>query len=375
MALWDKLKNEFVDIIDWTDGSQDTIVWRFPRHQNEIKYGAQLTVRESQMAVFINEGQVADVFEPGMYTLTTQNMPILTTLKGWKYGFNSPFKAEVYFVNTKNFIDCKWGTTDSFPPIRDKEFGMIRLKGHGNYTFRVTDPGKFIKEVSGTDGHFTVDEVSHQLRDMIVAGFGDALGSSNIPVLDLLGNFDELGQFVKAKMNPEFLSYGLEVTKFFIKNISFPEAIKEAIDKKSSMGILGDLNQYAQFQAANAMEAAAKNPGGDAGAGIGMGMGFAMANQMGKMYTQPQAAAPAPAAQENVPPPIPGSVSMFVAIDGEQAGPFKMDTILSMIDENRIDKDTLVWKKGMSDWSPAKEVPNLSALFDENTPPPLPPGQ
>lgn len=371
MGLLDKLKGEFIDIIDWTDSSQDTIVWRFPRYENEIKYGAKLTVRESQMAVFVNEGEIADVYAPGMYTLNTQNMPILTTIKGWKYGFKSPFKAEVYFVNTKNFIDQKWGTTNPIM-LRDKEFGPIRLRSYGNYTFKVTDPGKFIKEISGTDGHFTVDEVNDQLRDMIVTRFTDSLGSSGIPILDLASNYDELSTFMKAKMNPEFMEYGMEITKFLIENISLPEEVEKALDKRSSMGILGDLQQYAQFQAANAMEAAAKNPGGDASAGIGMGMGFAMAQQMGGMFMNQQN--PAAAGRVgNAPPPLPGSISMFVAVNGQQQGPFNMDIILQMVEKGEITKETLVWRQGMTEWQQAVEAPGTSGMFEaDQTPPPLP---
>lgn len=371
MGLFDKLKNELVDIIDWTDDSHDTIIWRFPRYENEIKYGAKLTVRESQMAVFVNEGQIADVYAPGMYTLSTQNMPILATIKGWKYGFKSPFKAEVYFVNTKNFTDQKWGTTNPIM-VRDKEFGPLRLRAYGNYTFKVTDPGKFIKEISGTDGHFTVDEVSDQLRDMIVTRFSDGVASSGIAILDLAANYDELSTFMKAKMNPEFLDYGLEITKYLVENISLPEEVEEALDKRSSMGIIGNLQQYAQFQAANAMEAAAKNPGGDASSGIGMGMGFAMAQQMGNMFTTQQQGPPTQSAG-NAPPPLPGSISMFVAINGQQQGPFNMDAILQMVQNGEITKDTLVWRQGMEQWQAAEEAPGTNGMFeDDSTPPPLP---
>ncbi len=370
MGILDKLKQEFIDIIEWTDFSSDTMVWRFPRYQNEIKYGAKLTVRESQVAVFVNEGQIADVYLPGMYTLNTQNMPILTTIKGWKYGFNSPFKAEVYFVNTKNFTDQKWGTKNPIM-LRDKEFGPLRLRAHGNYAYRVNDAAKFIKEIAGTDGHFTIDEITNQLRNLIVTRFSDALGESDIPILDLAANYDELSQFIKARINPDFLEYGLEVTKLLVENISLPEEVEAALDKRSSMGILGNLHQYTQFQAANAMEAAAKNPGGDASAGVGMGMGFAMANQMGQMLNNPQTHQPGQQPQSNVPPPIPGVISVFVAIDGQQTGPYKMDVILEMIKKGDISRETLVWKKGMEEWLPAIEVPGINGMFDE-TPPPIP---
>ena len=180
MGLFNKLKNEFIDIIDWLDPSNNTIVYRFPRYQNEIKMGAKLTVRESQVAVFINEGQIADIYQPGMYTLTTENMPILATLKGWKYGFNSPFKAEVYFVNTKKFLDNKWGTPNPVM-VRDPEFGPVRLRAFGVYEYRVEDAGKFIKDIVGTDGDFTVEKINNQLRNIIITRFSDAVAESKIP--------------------------------------------------------------------------------------------------------------------------------------------------------------------------------------------------
>ena len=244
MALWDRIKNELIDIIEWTDDSANTMVWRFPRFQNEIKNGAQLTVRESQVAVFVNEGQIADVYKPGRVKLETQNMPILTTLKGWKYGFNSPFKVEVYFVNTKNFTDNKWGTKNPIM-LRDPEFGPIRLRAFGTYAVKVVDAGKFIREIAGTQAHFTTEEVSEQLRNLVVTRFTDALGESKIPILDLAANYDELSKFISAKINPEFGEYGLEVTKFLVENISLPPEVETAMDKRSSMGIIGNLSQCA----------------------------------------------------------------------------------------------------------------------------------
>ncbi len=367
MGLWDKLKNELIDIIEWKDDSNNTMVWRFPRYQDEIKNGAQLTVRESQVAVFVNEGQIADVFKPGRYELTTQNMPILTTLRGWKYGFNSPFKVDIFFVNTKNFTDNKWGTKNPIM-LRDAEFGPIRLRAFGSFAIKITDAGKFIKEIAGTQAHFTTDEVTEQLRNLVVTRFSDAIGESKIPVLDLAANYDELSKFISGKINPEFGEYGLEVTKFLVENISLPTEVEQALDKRSSMGILGNLNQYAQFQAANAMEAAAKNPGGDAGAGIGMGMGFAMAQQMGQAFNaQNQQQAP------QGPPPLPGSnVQYFVAVNGQQQGPFNLAALQQMTQQGSLTRETLVWKQGMAGWTKASDTPDLGSLFGA-IPPPLPP--
>jgi membrane protease subunit (stomatin/prohibitin family) len=196
MGLFNKLKGEFIDVIEWTDSSSDTMVYRFERYGNEIKNGAKLTVRESQAAVFINEGQLADVFKPGMYDLTTANLPVLSTLKGWKHGFESPFKAEVYFVNTKRFTDLKWGTQNPIM-LRDKEFGPVRLRAFGSYSIRVTDPAVFLKEIVGTDDDFNKDEVTGQLRNIVVSRFSDALGESGIAVLDLASNYNELGDFLQ----------------------------------------------------------------------------------------------------------------------------------------------------------------------------------
>jgi len=371
MGLWDKLKAELVDIIEWTDDSNNTMVWRFPRYQNEIKYGAQLTVRESQQAVFVNEGQIADVFKPGRYTLETQNMPILTTLKGWKYGFNSPFKAEVYFVNTKNFTDQKWGTKNPIM-LRDAEFGPIRLRAFGTFALRITDAGKFIKEIAGTQAHFTTEEVTEQLRNLIITRFTDAIGESKIPALDLAANYDELSKFITTKVGPEFGEYGLEVTKFLVENISLPTEVEQALDKRSSMGILGNLNAYTQFQAANAMEAAAKNPGGGAADGMGLAMGFGMAQQMTQAFNNQSNQAPH-LNQQGAPPPLPTAAPQyFVAVNGQQQGPFTTAQLQQMVQQGGLTRDTLVWKQGLAAWIKAAEAADLGSLFGA-VPPPLPP--
>ncbi|MCX7862370.1 MAG: SPFH domain-containing protein [Bacteroidales bacterium] len=363
MGLFDKLRGEFIDIIEWLDPTNDTMVYRFERYQNEIKNGAKLTVRESQVAVFINEGQIADIFQPGMYTLTTENLPILSTLKGWKYGFNSPFKAEVYFINTKNFTDLKWGTPNPIM-LRDPEFGPIRIRAFGNYAMKVIDPAKFIKEIVGTDGNFTTDKITEQLKNIVVTRFTDAIGEAKIPVLDMASNYDELSKYLEQKIKPEFNEYGIELTKFLVANISLPPNVEEALDKRTSMGIIGDLNKYTQFQAAESMTAAANNPSGTAGAGLGMGMGFAMANQMMNAMNQQQ--------QQNTPPPVPPQIQFYVVINGQQAGPYDINTIKQLISQNQINKQTLVWRQGMSNWDNAGNVAELQNLFG-TVPPPIPP--
>jgi len=366
MGFFDKLRGEFIDIIEWTDSTGDTMVYRFPRYDNEIKMGARLTVREGQVAAFVNKGQLADVFVPGMYTLETDNMPILSTLMGWKHGFHSPFKAEVYFVSTRQFTDLKWGTKHPIT-LRDPEFGPVRLRAFGTYVVRVKDAGRFIREIVGTDGHFTTDEVTNQLRNMIVSRFADIIGESRIPVLDLAANYDELGEYVTHRIRDGFAEYGLDVTKLLVENISLPDEVEKALDKRASMGVIGDLKRYTQFQTANAMEEAAKNPGGMAAGGMGMGMGFAMANQMGGAM-----GAAGAASQPAAPPPLPQEATYYIAVQGQQQGPFTVEALRPCVQDGRLMRQTLVWKQGMAQWTPAEEVQDLASLFGA-VPPPLPP--
>jgi len=247
MSFWDKITGEFIDIIEWVDDSNDTLVWRFERYQNEIKNGAKLTVRQQQVAILVNEGQIADIFTSGMYELSTENMPVLSTLQGWKYGFNSPFKAEVYFVNLRTFTDNKWGTKNPVM-LRDPEFGPVRIRAFGNFNIKVGDPEKLLKEIVGTDGHFTLDEIHAQLKTLAVSRFSDAVAESKIPILDLAANYDELSELMKQRMNPDFEQYGLRLNSFLVENISLPPNVEQALDKRSSMGIIGNLNQYTHGQ-------------------------------------------------------------------------------------------------------------------------------
>ncbi len=363
MGLFDKIRGEFIDIIEWTDASNDTMVYRFERYDNEIKMGAKLTVREGQTAVFIDKGQIADIFSPGMYTLETDNLPILSTLEGWKHGFHSPFKAEVYFISTRRFTDLKWGTKHPIT-LRDAEFGPVRLRAFGTYCIKVIDPTLFIREIVGTDGHFTTDEITDQLRNLIISRFADIIGESKIPVLDLAANYDELGEFITNKIGPDFAGYGLEVTKMLVENISLPDAVEQALDKRTSMGVIGNLHQYTQFQTANAMEQAAKNPGGMAAGGMGMGMGFAMANQMGQ-------AMPAQQNQASGPPPLPQTTQFYISINNQQAGPFELAALSQHVKNGQLTRDTLCWRQGMAQWKPAGQVSELTNLFG-SVPPPLP---
>jgi membrane protease subunit (stomatin/prohibitin family) len=371
MGLFDKIRGELIDVIEWTDDSGDTLVRRFQRHNNEIKNGAQLTVREGQAAVFIDEGQLADVFTPGMYTLETENLPLLATLKGWKHGFESPFKAEVYFVNTRQFTDQKWGTKNPVT-MRDPEFGPVRVRAFGTYAVRVSNPGVFIKEIVGTDGHFTTPEITDQIRNILVARFSDAMAESGIPVLDMAANYDELGTKLDDRVQTDLESYGLELRTLLVENVSLPPAVEEALDKRTSMGVIGDMSKYTQYQAATAIGDAAKNPdgGGMAAGGMGAGLGFAMANQIGQALNQPpQAPAQAGGA---TPPPLPQGPQYFAAVGGQQAGPFGADALKEQIKAGSVTKETLVWTEGMAEWTPAEEVEAVAKLFGA-VPPPLPP--
>lgn len=367
-----KLSHEFIDIIEWLDDTNDTIVHRFERYQNEIKNGAQLVVREGQKAVFVSEGQLADVFKPGTYTLNTKNLPILATLKGWKYGFNSPFKAEVYFVNTRLFTDEKWGTKNPFI-LSDERFGMVEIRAFGTYSFRIEDSGKFVVDVVGTDGNFTNYEVNEHLKSLIVTRFTNTIGEANLPIELYAANTTELSETCQEVMQPEFGRVGIELEKFYIENVSMPEELKKEIFEYSRLDKL-DMTKLAQFKAAKAMEEAAKNEGGTAGAGMGMGMGFVLAQQMGSMMNPSLGQQPIaqPQAGAAIPPPMPVQTVYHYAVNGQQLGPVPIERLQELFANRTINRDTLVWKQGLSSWVALKDVEELKAFLGGNTPPPLP---
>ncbi|HMK37490.1 MAG TPA: SPFH domain-containing protein [Desulfomonilaceae bacterium] len=278
MGILDFVKAELIDVIEWLEDSGDVLVWRFPDKDHQIKMGAKLTVREGQAAVFVNEGQIADVFKPGLYSLTTQNMPVMTTLRSWKYGFESPFKAEVYFVSTRNFLDLKWGTQNPVM-MRDPDFGVVRLRAFGTYGIKVNDPGVFMKQIVGTEGTYTTDEIEGQLRSMLVSSFAAMLGNSHTAALDLAANYQTMGEKARTDMETDFQGYGLSLTRFVIENISVPPEVEKMLDTRSQMGIVGgDMARFTQFQTAQAIPEAAKS--GGAGDFMGMGAGIAMGQQM-----------------------------------------------------------------------------------------------
>ena len=374
MGIFDFLTGEFIDVIHWTDDTRDTMVWRFEREGHEIKYGAKLTVREGQVAVFVHEGQLADVFTPGLYMLETNNMPVLTTLQHWDHGFKSPFKSEIYFVATTRFNNLKWGTKNPIM-LRDPEFGPTRIRAFGTYTIRVKDPARFLVEIVGTDGEFTMDEISFQIRNIIVQEFSRVIAGSGIPVLDMAANTADLGKLIAAEVSPTLEQYGLEMPEFYIENISLPPAVEAALDKRTSMGLAGDLGKFTQYSAAEAMTAAAANPaGGGMAAGLGAGMGMAMANQM-QARPGPWGAAPQPAAQaaSPVPPPPPVEHVWHIAENGETKGPFSKADLGRMASAGELKRETYVWTAGQDGWKQAEDVQELAQLFTI-LPPPPPPG-
>jgi membrane protease subunit (stomatin/prohibitin family) len=362
--VFDFLKGEFIDVISWLDDTRDTMVWRFDRRGQAIKMGAKLTVREGQAAVFIHEGQLADVFQPGLYMLETNNMPILTTLQHWDHGFQSPFKSEVYFVNTTRFNDQKWGTKN---PImaRDPEFGPVRLRAFGTYSMRVTDPGKFIQEVVGTDGEFTADEISFQIRNVIVQSATQVLAKSGIPVLDMAANTADLGKIIANAIAPQVGEYGLSIPEFYIENISLPEEVEKAMDKRTSIGVAGDLNKYMQFNAAEAMGQPGSAMGAAMGAGMGAGMGMGMAQNLGPWGSQPAASAPPPPP----PPPAPAGKAWHLAADGATSGPYGEGDLAGLVASGRLGRATMVWTPGQDGWKMAAET-ELARLLDSVPPPP-----
>ncbi|HEX3899460.1 MAG TPA: SPFH domain-containing protein [Mycobacteriales bacterium] len=366
MGLLDKVKGQFIDIVEFLDDSRDTIVWRFPRQGNEIKMGAKLVCREGQAAVFENEGKIADVYQPGTYTLETQNMPILSDLKGWKYGFNSPFKAEVYFVGTRLYTDMKWGTQEPVT-VRDAEFGMVRLRAFGTFALQVTDPAALLRQLVGTDPNFTTEEVQDFLREKMVSEVGTALASSGVPMLDLAANQQKISETLAGTLTTAFADMGVSIPKFVIQNISLPPEVSAMLDKRTEMGVLGNLDQFTKFQAASAITEAAQNPGGVAGAGVGLGAGLAMGQQMAAAMA-PQTTTSAAAA----PPPLPVAAGFYLGVNGQQVGPFAPADLPAQVASGQLTPDTLVWRQGMGAWVRAADVPEVNSAFGA-APPPLPP--
>jgi len=318
------IKGELIEIIEWTDDSRDTLSFRWPDDDKEIKNGAQLIVRESQVVQFVYLGQFGDTFQPGKHTLTTDNIPVLTTLKGWKYGFETPFKADVYYVSTRLFTGNKWGTSNPVM-MRDNDFGIVRARAFGTFDFRITDPKLFLKEVAGSDQHFRLDEFADTMRSRIVSLFSEALAQSKIPVLDVASRYSEVGAALLPLINPVTnAKYGIELTSFILENVSLPPEVEQAIDKRSSMAAVGNLNDFVKFQMGQGMT----QPGGSSAGGFAteMAVGMAMAQQMMQQQggvlgpqSTPAAGGQPPQAPGATPPPATAAAKPELLSPGDVA--------------------------------------------------------
>lgn len=285
MAIMDFIKKQFIDVIHWTEESDGVLAQRYPMRDFEIQNGAQLTVRDSQMAVFVNEGQVADVFGPGLHSLTTQTLPLLTNLKNWDKLFASPFKSDVYFFSTRLQLDRKWGTPNPIT-IRDKDFGMVRMRAFGIYSYKLIDPSKFYKEVSGTRETYLVDDLDGQLRNLVIGTMSDLFGESGVPFIDMAANQVELSAAMKTRLEPVFDRYGLALDSFVVQNVSLPEELQKILDSRIGMNMIGDMGRFTQYQVANSIPLAAQNEGGMAGMGAGLGAGIGIGQSMAQAMTQ-----------------------------------------------------------------------------------------
>lgn len=372
MGIISKLKGELVDIIEWLDDSRSTLAWRFPRYENEIKNGAELIVREGQRAVFVYRGKLADQFGPGHYQLVTESLPILSTLQGWEHGFRSPFRSEVYFINTRPVTDLRWGTPSPVT-VRDPDFTMVQVRANGLCVLRIADPEIFLREVIGTDSSVGTEEISELLRRVITQAFSDMVIESRLGVIDLQGKQSELAtrlrDYVQERVDDEF---GLKIDDI-VMTITLPEEVTEAMTRGVARGVeqaryldnVGPMDRLQQGAAAEAMVEAARNPGGAAGSMMGAGLGMALGQQMGNMMAAP-AAAPAG------PPPLPSAQQFHVEIGGQASGPFTPDQLRAFVAGGQVTPASLVWTNGMPGWVAAQTVPALAALFAPSGPPPLP---
>ena len=372
MGLIDKLKGELVDIIEWIDDSRTTLAWRFPRYNNEIKNGAELIVREGQKAVFVYRGQLADKFEPGHYRLTTEALPILATLQGWKHGFQSPFRSEVYFINTRPVTDLRWGTPQPIT-IRDPDFSMIPIRANGLCVVRIADPEIFLREVIGSDSAVEMDELTELLRRLIATAFADLLTGSGYGALELQGKnaeiADKLRALVAERVDDEF---GLAIESIAM-NVSLPEEVTAALTAGVARGVetrgyvqnVGDIGRLQQVRAADATLAAAENPGGTAGAMVGAGIGMGLGAQLGQTVAANQAMAAGP-------PPLLATM-YHVEVNGQATGPYNIQQLQAAAQAGQVQGHTLVWAHGMAGWAAASSVAQLAPLFATPPPPPPPP--
>ena len=346
MSLRQLLVGEFVDIIEWTDEGPGTMAWRFPRPRNEIKHGAQLIVRPGQTAILVDQGRIADAFGPGRHELTTANMPLLSTLRGWKHGFASPFKADVVFLSTKRFVGQEWKTANPVI-LRDADLGPVRLRAYGSYSVRIGDERRFLQEIVGGADAYQLDQIEQQLRDVVVASVSSALAESGISIYKLAAQYAEVGERVQQGAAPQFKQYGLEVSQIVIENVSLPADVEATIDQKTRLSMISDLHRYAELQSVDALRDAARNPGGAAATAVGIGIGAVL----GQRVVPPTIAGPIE------PPPLPTAVWHYAA-GTERWGPVAQEQLVSAITPT-----TLVWREGMRKWTAAGEVAELAALL------------
>lgn len=316
MPLGSFIKKQFIDVIQWTEDAPGVLAWRYPMQDMEIQNGAQLTVRESQLALFVNEGVIADSFAPGLYTLNTQTLPLLTSLRNWDKLFKSPFKSDVYFFSTRQQTNQRWGTATPIT-IRDKDFGAVRLRGNGVYSYQVSEPTILHKELSGTQQTYTAEELEPHMRNIIIGKVSDAFAQSGIPFLDMAANLDELSKAVREQIAPTFAGLGLTLKAFQVASLSLPDELQKRLDERVGMNMVGDLKQYTQFQAAQAIPIAAANEGGGAGLGVGLGAGMAMGKAMADALSPGAPAAPAPNAIGSASPPVADAQTKFCSECGK----------------------------------------------------------
>ncbi|WP_018411686.1 SPFH domain-containing protein [Methyloversatilis thermotolerans] len=320
MGIGDFIKKQFVDVLQWNEDGDGVLAWRYPMQDFEIQYGARLTVRESQRAVFVNEGKVADVFGPGLHTLSTNTLPVLTSLQNWDKLFASPFKSDVYFFSARLQLGRKWGTPQPVT-LRDKDFGMVRLRAFGVYSYKLVDPGRFFAEISGTRECYTVDELEMQLRNLVVTALSSTLGGSAVPFLDMAANLGVLSDAMKATMAPVFERYGVALDSFAVESVSLPEELQKALDARISIGMAGDMGLYTQYQSATAIPLAAQNEGGLAGVGAGLGAGLAIGQAMTDAMQGGQAA---------------GTAAARAAIAASDPAEAKLGTLKNLLDGGLI---------------------------------------
>lgn len=368
MGIWDSIKAKtFLEVIEWTDSTNNTIVYRFPTHQKAITDGSKLVVREGQAAVFINEGQLSDVFGPGSWDLDTRNTRILSFFKTIGYGFDDPYKGEIYFLNTKQFTDQKWGTSNPFM-MRDPDFGVVRVRAFGSYCFRVTDPAQFLRQVVGTDHLFKTGEITGQLKRKLISSFTDAVVETRMGVLDLGAQFTELGDDMCKQMTPWFTNhYGITLTDFAIVNLSLPPNVEKALDERTSMGIVGDMGAYTQFQTAKAIRESASAPGGG-NPMMQAGMGFAVGNQMANQMAQSQGGQFNPqhglSQGHHAPPPPPPpqqAASFHYSGPGGQKQGLSAAQIAAEVSANRSGAHN-IWAPGWPGWKPWDQVAEIASL-------------